>query len=437
MDTSQPDDLLARLVAAKVRRHIVPLFMAVWFVAYIDRFNVSYAALQMNAQIGLSPARFGLGSGLFFLGYALFEVPSNMMLVRVGARRWLARIIVSWGLVTMAMIWTRGPSSFAALRLILGIAEAGCFPGMAFCLSQWLAPRDRAGALAALGSVAMVSGIVGGPLAAGLLTLRGVAGLAGWQWLFLLEGIPAVAIGICVWRYLPDSPHHAAWLTPEERRWLTTREDPRCTERSRGAFRVVIANPRYWQWGLAFFCAAAAGSATLLFRPIILKQMAGLDDTFTAILAGVPAMAGAIATVYVGQRSTRVDERRWHAGVPMLLGASGVAAGGVAHGLGAALAVASLATVSAASQPPLFASVSAEGSSRVNAVGIAFVNSIASVGGFLGPYAMGYLIDRTGDLVVPCAIAGIVLAIGACLVVAGPDTASVRSRRSVAAPSQA
>jgi len=371
----------------------------------------------MNSALHLSSTIFGLGSGLFFLGYALFEIPSNAILSRIGARRWLSRIMISWGLVSAATIWTRGPASFATLRLLLGIAEAGCFPGMAFCLTQWLAPRHRAAALGSLGGVTMVSGVVGGPLAAVLMTLNGWWGLAGWQWLLLIEAIPAICMGIAVWRYLPNEPQHVSWLTQAERDWLAQHEAyVKIRPRLRETLGVVLANPRYWTWGMAFFCATAAGSATLLFRPTILRAMTGLSDTMTAVLTAIPSIVGTFAIVYVGRRSTRTDERRFHVVIPMLIGAVGVGVAGIAYGLVAALAIASLSTVAAAAQPPLFAAVSTEAKGEVNAVGIAFVNSIASFGGFLGPYAMGALMDWSGNLAAPCAIAGLVIVVGACLV---------------------
>ena len=438
MLTPLSNDALAASIAAKVRRRVLPLLLAGWFVAYIDRFNVSYAALQMNADLGLSATIFGLGSGLFFLGYSLFEIPSNLALSRVGARRWLGRIMISWGIVTAASVFTRGAASFAGLRFLLGVAEAGCFPGMTFCLSQWLTPRERAAALGSLGGISMVSGIVGGPLAAAIMTLNGRWGLTGWQWLFLLEALPAIAIGVAVWRWLPDPPQNAPWLTPEERRWLDAHEPAR-PQRPPIAetFRIVTANPRYWAWGTAILLANAAGSATILFRPTILKAMTGLSSTLASVFTAVPAVVGMVVIVYIGRRSTRTDERRWHAAIPMLLGAVGVGAAGVAYGLTAALAVASLSAFAAAAHPPLFAAVSAEAKGEVNAVGIAFVNSIASLGGFLGPYAMGALMDATGNLAVPCAVAGVVMATGAGLIAAvRPHRVESRALPSVMAPSR-
>ena len=218
--TTQNGEDWSSHVAAKVRRHVLPLLFIAWFIAYINRFNVSFAALQMNTDLGLTPAVFGFGAGVFFIGYGLFEIPSNMVLARVGARRWLARILLCVGVMGTAMALAAGPTSFYLLRFLLGIAEAGLFPGIVIYLSQWLPSRQRAAAFGALGSAAMVSGIAGGPLAALLMSLDGVAGLAGWRWLFLLEGLPAIAIALALWRYLPDSATSASWLTTDEQQWV-------------------------------------------------------------------------------------------------------------------------------------------------------------------------------------------------------------------------
>jgi ACS family tartrate transporter-like MFS transporter len=408
-------DALATSIAAKVNRRVLPLLMAAWFMAYIDRFNVSYAALQMNQALGLSAAVFGLGGGLFFLGYALFEVPSNIVLVRVGARRWLGRIMMTWGLITAATMFVQGPASFYSLRLLLGVAEAGCFPGMAYCLSRWLLPQQRAAALGVLAGVAMFSGIVAGPIAAGLLALNGVWGLQGWQWLFLAEGIPAVIVGLCLWRYLPDDPASVSWLTTEERAFLQREVGADVRSHVRANLRIVVCDRRYWSWALGFFCAAAAGSAIVLFRPVMMRQMAGLSDTATAFFSAVPSIVAAVAAVWVGRRSTRHNERRWHSAVPMLVGSVGVALAGVVYGLPGVLVVAALSSVAAAGQPPLFASVSSGATGEVNAVGIAFVNSVASVGGFVGPYVLGSMIDA-GGLALACGVAAFIMVCGACVV---------------------
>ena len=415
----------AASVAAKVNRRILPLLIAGWFIAYIDRFNVSYAALQMNEELGLSSAVFGFGAGVFFLGYSVLEIPSSLVLARVGPRRWLARIMVTWGILSAAMMLTQGPWSFYLLRFLLGVAEAGCFPAMAYCLTRWLSPRDRAAALASLATMALASGVVGAPMAALLLSLDGALGLSGWQWLFLIEGLPAIAIGWAVLKYLPDGPDDAPWLSEDERAWLKSRTFEETHVPSRTAVRTVLANPRYWRWGLAFFCATAGGSAFRVFQPVIFQEVTGLGNVLSALLGAVPALAGVAAILVVGRRSTRMNERRWHAAVPMLIGASGLALVGVTYGVPGALLVASVASIGAASQPPLFASVSSVTTGATNAVGIAFVNSVAAVGAFLGPYLVGYALDATASLATVCAGAGLVMAAGAVITVTTREAAVV------------
>ena len=404
-------------IASKVQRRIVPVLAAAWFIAYVDRFNVGFAALQMNKDLGLPSAAFGFGAGIFFLGYAVFEVPSNALLVRLGSRTWLARIMITWGILSGAMVLTRGEWSFYTLRLLLGIAEAGCFPGIAYYLAQWLSPRDRTAALAGIATMSMVSGVFGGPLAAGLLALGGVFGLAGWQWLFLVEGVPAILIGLWLFKALPDTPAAATWLTVGEREWLRSHHVTASVHMpTRAALATVFRDRRYWFWGMSFFCVTAAGSALRLFQPTILRQVTGYGDVMAALLTTVPSIAGVLVILWVGRHSTRHDERRWHAAVPTFIGGAGLVLVGITYGVTGALIVACLATVGVATQPPLFASVSAASKGAVNAVGIAWVNSVASIGSFIGPYAVGAALDRTGSLAMVCAVAGVVMAIGGVLV---------------------
>jgi MFS transporter, ACS family, tartrate transporter len=410
----------AASVFSKVQRRVMPLLILTWFVAYIDRFNVSFAALQMNDDLGLSSAVFGFGAGVFFLGYAVFEIPSNMILARIGPRVWLARIMVTWGLLSAAMIFTQGPVSFYVLRFLLGVAEAGCFPGMAYYLTRWLDERQRAAALASLATMAMVSGVAGAPMAAALLSLDGAMGLAGWQWLFLVEGLPAVVLGWVVFRFLPDGPETASWLTAAEREWIASHvtEKPAAAH-GRGAIATVLADRRYWVWGMSFFCATAAGSALRLFQPTILREVTGYGAVMSALLTAVPSLVGVLAILYVGRRSARLDERRWHAAVPMFVGGLGLVLVGVTYGVVGALIVGSIATIGVASQPPLFASVSGAATGVTNAAGIAFVNSVAAVGAFVGPYVVGYAFDQTASLAIVCAAAGLVMSIGGVVLLTG------------------
>lgn len=424
----------AATIGMKVRRNVLPLLMVGWFVAWLLRFNVSFAALQMNDALGFSAAVFGLAGGLFFIGYAVFEVPSNLVLARVGARRWLGVLMVASGLIGGAMLFVREPTGFYVLRFLLGAAEAGCFPGMAYYLSQWLTPRERSAAIGLLGSMAMASGVVGAPLAGALLALNGWWGLSGWQWLFLIEAIPAVAVGVCILKYLPENPDRVSWLSDEERAWLRTHIHCESTHLpTRQSLQAVVANPLYWTLGLAFLGCVAAGSGLRLFQPIILREVGGLPDVWAATFSSIPALASLAAIVYVGRRSTRVDERYWHAAVPMFVAALGLTLVGVTQGLVGVLIVAALASVGVGAQPPLFSTVSAVTSGSVNAVGIAFVNSLGALGAFIGPYVVGYLIDAQGGLAMPFALAGATMALAGIVVLAGREVARVSERAPKAA----
>src|SRR5262245_31477233 len=212
-----------QVTVAKVTRRLLPFLFLLDIVCFLDRVNVGFAALEMNRDLGFSPAVYGFGAGIFFIGYSLFEVPSNLILARVGARRWIARIMITWGLIAAGMMFVRGPLSFYLLRFLLGIAEAGFFPGIIFYLSGWFPAEARARAIARFMTAIPVSGMIGGPISGALLGLDGRLGLTGWQWLFLLEGLPAVVLGVAVLRFLPDRPEVAQWLAPDQRTWLTTR----------------------------------------------------------------------------------------------------------------------------------------------------------------------------------------------------------------------
>src|SRR3954471_4320638 len=240
-------------VLTRVRRRLIPFLFLLYIVAYLDRINVGFAALQMNQALGFSATTYGLGAGIFFLGYVLFEIPSNVILARVGARRWIARIMISWGLVSSAMMFVRSAPAFYALRFLLGAAEAGFFPGIIFYLTRWFPVRERARTIAAFMTATLIAGVVGGPLSGALLLLDGVGGLAGWQWLFLLEGIPAVVLGVVVLKVLAEQPRDAAWLDAGERASLAAclEEDARrqTDETTRGA----LGNARTWLLAVVYF----------------------------------------------------------------------------------------------------------------------------------------------------------------------------------------
>lgn len=399
----------------KVSHRVLPLLLAAWFVAYLDRFNVGFAALQMNDDLGLSPAAFGFGAGLFFLSYSACELPSNLLLTRFGPRVWLGRIMITWGLVTVAMLWTAGPISFYVLRFCLGVAEAGCFPGIAFYLSQMLPLRERAFALAKLGSMTQLAIIIGGPLAGLLLSLDGVAGLAGWQWLFLLEGLPAVALGLIVLRFLPDDLVSIRELSERERQLLDVDRDSSGAESTMNSLRSVVRERRYWVWAIVFFAYNVGSSGLRVWQPTLLRTLSGASDLMVGVWSAIPPFAGAAAILLVGYSSTTRAERRWHVTIPLLCGALGLVFVSTASSAAGCLIAASVAALGVACQPPLFAAVTSVSRGVTRAAAVGFVNSIALMGSFCGPYLVGYMQGQTGSIQMPYALLSAVVLAGALL----------------------
>ena len=254
---------LERTTLRSVSRRLIPFLFVLYVVSFLDRVNVGFATLEMNRDLGFSPAVYGFGAGIFFIGYSLFKVPSNLILAHVGARRWIARIMITWGLIAAGMMFVRGPLSFYVLRFVLGIAEAGFFPGIIFYLSGWFPAEARARAIARFMTAIPVSGMIGGPISGALLGLDGRLGLAGWQWLFLLEGLPAVVLGVAVLRFLPDGPEDAPWLAPEQRTWLAARlatERDRCVKHHGFSVTQALSSGVVWQMGLLVFLSVRSGS---------------------------------------------------------------------------------------------------------------------------------------------------------------------------------
>ena len=322
----------------KARRRLLPFLFLLYVVSYLDRVNVGFAALQMNAAIGLSDVTYSLGAGIFFLSYTLFEVPSNIILARVGARLWIARIMITWGLVSTSMMFVNGASAFYALRFALGVAEAGFFPGIIYCLTRWFPAAERARAIAGFMTAVVVAGMIGGPLSGFLLSLDGAGGLAGWQWLFVLEGLPAVVLGVIVLRVLPDQPSEASpltRLTPAERAALTARLDEESAAhtvvvRSLGG---AIANGRVWLLAAAYFSIPVALYAMGFWLPQIIKTASGGSNTLAGLLTAIPYAVAAVGMVAVGRHSDRTGERRWHIAGSALVGGAAFAASAFAVGV--------------------------------------------------------------------------------------------------------
>jgi MFS family permease len=404
----------AEQVLSKVRRRLLPFLFALYIVAYLDRINVGFAALEMNREIGLSQAAYGFGAGIFFLGYFIFEIPSNLILRRVGARRWIARIMISWGVIASATMFVRGASSFYALRFLLGIAEAGFFPGIIYYLTRWFPQRERAHAIALFMTATALAGVIAGPLSGVLLTLHGFGGLSGWQWLFLLEGIPAIAMGIAVWRHLPDSPGEARWLTIGERASLLTILDEDAGSRKlahRDLTRAMLTG-RVWLLTLFYFLFAFGLYGISFWLPQILKGFGTMSIIAIGFAAAVPFAAAAVAMVLVGRSSDRMNERRIHLALCALAGAAGFFAAAYANSPILELTFITIAAAgTSACVGPFWAIPAGILTEAAAAGGIALINSVGNLGGFAGPYVAGFIVQRTHNFASALITMGVALTI--------------------------
>src|SRR6201994_4335 len=419
------DDVEKRVIG-KVMRRLIPFLIMCYFVAYLDRVNVSFAKLHMDEALGLSEAAFGLGAGLFFIGYFIFEVPSNLFLERVGARVWIARIMITWGIVSAAFAFIPQISSatgashetvFYALRLLLGGCEAGFFPGIIFYLTLWFPAVYRARVISFFMLAIPISSIVGAPISGMLLNLTGW-GLGGWQWLFILEALPSILVGLAVLFYLTDFPRQAHWLQQDEIAWL---ENVQATEK-RNKEKVehlsllqALTDIRILLCALVYFCLNAASYGVAFFLPTIIKGF-GVSDTQTGLLAALPFIFGAIGMVLLGRHSDRTMERKGHVAAALLMATIGVGLSGLVSNPVLIMALLCFAQIGISAVPPMFWPLPASFLSGASAAaGIAAINSLGNLSGFAGPYAMGYLKDMTGNftagllLLAGCALLGAIV----------------------------
>ena len=384
----------------KVSARLLPFVFVLYIFNFLDRSNVGIAALQMNQDLGFSSSAFGLGAGIFFIGYALFEVPSNLLLVKVGARRWIARIMVTWGILAAGMMFVRTPMQFYVMRFSLGVAEAGFFPAIIYYLSQWFPASLRASSLAKFMIAIPLSGLLGGPLGGWLLGFDGVAGLQGWQWLFLVEGIPSVLLGFVVLRYLSDTPADAHWMAPAQRDWLTRRlaKDRAESPAHHGLPPLsALAHPLIWLAAIIQLLLTTAGYAYLFWGPVLIRDTLHISNLATGLVTGAIAIVSAVGLLLVGASSDRAGERPGHAAACAafaMLGCIGAAASPDPVWRFASLALMQVSVVSFLAPFVTIPTMLLSGGSA--AVGIALVNAIGSVGGFIGPYLIGLLRARTG-----------------------------------------
>jgi MFS transporter, ACS family, tartrate transporter len=389
-------------VLRKITWRIVPFIMLLYFVAFIDRVNIGFASLTMNKDIGLSPTVYGFGAGIFFWGYFLFEVPSNIILHKVGARIWIARVMVTWGIVSAAMAFVQGPTSFYVLRFLLGVAEAGFFPGIILYLSYWFPARQRAAVTALFMAAAPLSTVLGSPVSGALLEMDGMLGFKGWQWLFVLEAFPAVLLGFVVLAFLTDRPEKAKWLADDERRWLVETMNVESTSKAATSKHSIwrgLADPRVLALALIYF-GTSAGLYTLgVWAPQIIKQF-GLSTLQVGFLNALPASAAVVAMVLWARHSDRTGERTWHVVLACLLAAAGLAFAGLATGVVIVLVALTLVNIGISSaKPPLWSMPTLFLSGPAAAAGIATINSIGNLGGFVGPAIIGWIKDQTGSFV--------------------------------------
>jgi ACS family tartrate transporter-like MFS transporter len=393
------DQSLERRAMAKVAWRLLPLIVLIYFVAYIDRTNIGFAAIGMNRDLGFSAYLYGWGAGIFFLGYALFEVPSNIILHRVGARVWIARIMVTWGVVSGCMTLVTGPVSFLVIRFLLGVAEAGFFPGVLLYFTYWFPAAYRARVISALFLAVPGSNAAAAAISGVLLQLDGVWGLAGWKWMFLLESLPAVLLAPVVLKVLTDRPADARWLADDEREWLTRKllDEQRAIERrSHLTLAQALTDSRVITLSLIYLTIVSATYGITFFLPLIVNAH-GLSDLATGFVTAIPYTIGTIGMIAWAWSSDRLHERRWHFVVAALLAAAGlVAAAAWSASLVLAIAAMSAAAIGLyGSKPAFWPLPSMFLSGTAAAGGIALVNSIGNLGGFVGPYVVGWIRDST------------------------------------------
>jgi len=395
------NDAPATTAPRKVRAHLVSFLGLLYFAAFIDRVNIGFAAAQMHRDLGFSAYVYGLGAGIFFIGYCLFEVPSNLILHRVGARRWIGRIMISWALVAGAMVFVRSASSFYVLRFLLGVAEAGFFPGILYYLTYWVPAADRARLIGTFMAAIPLSTALSGPLSSGILGLDGALGLAGWQWLFLTETAPSLLLGVVTLRYLPEGPEQAPWLTLEERSWLSARlaaEAAASRELAPSPGLAALVSVHMLALCACYFGADLGLYAVVFWMPQILAG-AGIASADVGYAVAIPYLAATLGMLWWSRHSDRARERTRHIAVAALIGFAGLAASAYTHGspLLVLLALTVGVTGSLAMLPIFWTLPSALLRGAAAAGGIALINAIGNVGGFAGPYAVGWIKNATGS----------------------------------------
>ncbi|HEU5351272.1 MAG TPA: MFS transporter [Terracidiphilus sp.] len=404
----------------KIALRLVPFLMALYFVAFLDRVNISFAALTMNRDLGIGPTLFGVTAGVFFFGYFLFELPSNLALLRVGARRWIMLLMLAWGLVSVATAFVHGPLAYIALRFLLGSAEAGFYPGVILYLTFWLPPAVRSRVMAAFIIAIPLSALVGSPISAQILLLHHALGLKGWQWLFILEGSPALLLGVLTWFVLPNGPGDVSWLSDDEKRTLAldlkqelAAAQPVHHAQKHPILHLFTAEPRVYGWSFAYFCMAIGLYGLGFWIPTVLKSH-GLSLRALGWATAIPYLVAIAGTLALSASSDHFRERRWHLTAAYVVAALGFLVAGLAPNAPVAILGFSLAATGVLASMPVFWSASTLAlAGPLVAAHIALINSLGNLGGFFGPALIGWLSHTTHSYFAGLAAIGLFLAIGA------------------------
>lgn len=409
----------------KVTRRIIPLLFLLYIISYLDRANVGYAALEMNEALGLTSKMFGLVTGIFFIGYFLFEVPSNILMQKFGARVWITRILFTWGIISMATGFAQNATQLYVIRFLLGIAEAGLFPGIILYLTYWFRAKERASTIAMFMTAIAVSYIIGAPVSTLIIDHIHWMNVPGWRWMFIIEGAPAVILGFVTYFYLTDRPEQAKWLTAEEKNWLMSelRKDEELREkqgRQASSHKTALIDPKLWYLALIYFVYTAGTLGVGYWMPQIIKGLSSyLSNTQIGFIATIPYIIASIVMNYWSRRSDRTGERRMHTALPLLVaGLTLLSVGMVSNPFIAMIFI----TISLAAmycfKGPFWSLPTMILSPATVAVGIAVINSIGNLGGFVGPYAVGWLKDATGKMQAGLIFLSMILIIAFLLVLA-------------------
>jgi MFS transporter, ACS family, tartrate transporter len=421
-NTDHPRNMEKQTVR-KVTRRIVPFILLLYVIAQIDRANIGYAALEMNKALGLTSEAFGIVSGIFFIGYFLFEVPSNAWLERYGSRIWITRILITWGIVSVATAFVQSSTQLYISRFLLGVAEAGFYPGIILYLTYWFRGKERASTIALFMTAVPISYILGAPVSTWIMDHIKWMGISGWRWMFVMEGLPAVLLGIVTYFYLTDRPKEASWLTKEEKNWLTSELEKERKEKEKEIpkqldHKHVLLDPKVWYLSVVHFLYLTGNLGVGYWMPQIIKGMSGyLSNTQIGLIATIPYIVAAFVMIYWSRRSDRTGERSFHSAMPLLIGGLGLLAAGYSTNPFMAMTFITISLGSFYSfKGPFWALSQSYLGQASMALGIAVINSVGNLGGFIGPYAVGMLKDMTGTTKAGLFFLSVALLLGSILI---------------------